>query len=192
MAVPKLPAPITATFIGTSVRAVPIAVRFTRTMTGGVGPVGSRSGRYPIAEWGSSGGAHCAFIAPWRIRGLIGGMATDTLLTGEILQKAFDALDEALPGPVDLVVGGGTAMMLAYRIPVRTTDVDAYPVKMTPSEPDPYVKQVARKQKLPGDWLNPHYATFAHVLPPGYSGRLRDVFVGKKLRARALGPKISW
>jgi hypothetical protein len=116
-------------------------------------------------------------------------MATDTLLTGEILQKAFDALDEALPGPVDLVVGGGTAMMLAYRIPVRTTDVDAYPVKMTPSELDPYVKQVARKQKLPGDWLNPHYATFAHVLPPGYSGRLRDVFVGKKLRARALGPE---
>src|SRR6266568_3074460 len=43
------------------------------------------------------------------------------------LKEAFEALDARLPSDVTLVVGGGSAMMLGYGLPVRTTDVDAYP-----------------------------------------------------------------
>ncbi len=110
-------------------------------------------------------------------------------LTLEVLDRAFRALDGILQTPVTLVVGGGTALMMAYGIPVRTTDVDAYPSGMSLEELDPYVKRVARTMRLAGDWLNPHFSTFAHVLPNDYGSRLRDVFVGKRLRARALGPE---
>jgi len=44
------------------------------------------------------------------------------------LRPAFAALDARLAGDVALVVGGGSAMMLGYGLPVRTTDVDAYPI----------------------------------------------------------------
>jgi hypothetical protein len=110
-------------------------------------------------------------------------------LTEKKLLAAFGSLDEAIPEPVTLIVGGGTALMLAYRLPVRTTDVDAYPKAGSPDELDRYVKAVARHEKLPSDWINPHFATFAHVLPKDYGDRLRDVFVGKRLRVQALGPE---
>jgi hypothetical protein len=48
-------------------------------------------------------------------------------LDAATLARAFRSLDRRLPRAVTLVVGGGTAMMLAYGLPVRTTAVDAYP-----------------------------------------------------------------
>ena len=108
-------------------------------------------------------------------------------MTRERLGAAFSALDESLAEPVTLILGGGTAMLLAYDIPVRTTDADAYPQGPTPKSFDSLVKKVARNLDLPGDWLNPHFATFAHVLPADYGSRLKDVFVGTHLRVRALG-----
>jgi predicted nucleotidyltransferase len=109
------------------------------------------------------------------------------LLTRQSIEDAFQALDALLPTEVTLIVGGGTAMLLAYGIQVSTTDVDAYPAGITPGELDPYVKQVARARGLPPDWLNTYYETFAYVLPPDYRSRLRDVFTGARLRVRTLG-----
>lgn len=103
------------------------------------------------------------------------------------VRGAFAALDDAVPSPVTLIVGGGTAMLLAHGIPVRTTDVDAYPKGMSVEELDPFIKRVGRERGLSGDWINPHYATFAHVLPADYGARLRDVFSGERLRVQALG-----
>ncbi len=108
-------------------------------------------------------------------------------LTAASLEAAFRALDARLPGPVTLVVGGGTAMMLAYGIPVRTTDVDAYPVSGRLDDLAPQIREVAREAKIAPDWLNPHFETFAHVLPADYGSRLREVFAGKRLRVMALG-----
>ncbi len=108
-------------------------------------------------------------------------------LTVAALEAAFRALDSRLEGPVTLVVGGGTAMMLAYDLPVRTTDVDAYPVRGRLDEIAPHVRAVARELGLSPDWVNPHYETFAHVLPADYGTRLREVFAGEKLRVMALG-----
>ena len=108
-------------------------------------------------------------------------------LTQASVEQAFEALDGMLDAPVSLILGGGTAMMLAYQLPVRTTDADAYPEKGSPEALEPLIKRVARKLGLKGDWLNFHFATFAHVLPADYGTRLKDVFVGRRLRVRALG-----
>lgn len=108
-------------------------------------------------------------------------------LTRAILEAAFGALDSRLDRPVTLVVGGGTAMMLAHGLPVRTTDVDAYPIRGGIEEIAPHVRAVARELGLSPDWVNPHYETFAHVLPADYGARLREVFAGERLRVMALG-----
>ena len=108
-------------------------------------------------------------------------------LDRELLVRAFTELDQRLTGPVTLIVGGGTAMMLAHGLPVRTTDVDAYPTGATLEAIDPAIKEVARRLGLPGDWINPHFATFAHVLPADYGSRLRAVFSGDRLSVQALG-----
>jgi predicted nucleotidyltransferase len=103
------------------------------------------------------------------------------------LREAFAALDRLLARPVTLIVGGGTAMMLAYRIAVRTSDVDAYPREATLDEILPAIRAVARERGLPPDWINPYFETFAYVLPADYGARLRPIFEGERLRALALG-----
>lgn len=108
-------------------------------------------------------------------------------LTAPGLRAAFRALDERLVAPVTLIAGGGTAMMLAYGIPVRTTDVDAYPARGRLDDIAPHVREVARALGLAPDWVNPHFETFAHVLPSDYGSRLREVFAGERLRVLALG-----
>ena len=76
-------------------------------------------------------------------------------LDAATLGRAFRALDALLPRPVTLVVGGGTAMMLAYGLPVRTTDVDAYPVSGSLDDLGEQIREVAREVGLASDWLNP-------------------------------------
>jgi hypothetical protein len=108
-------------------------------------------------------------------------------LTADGLRRAFEALDARLARPVTLVVGGGTAMLLAHGLPVRTTDVDAYPASGRLDELLPDVRAVARELGLAPDWVNPHYETFAHVLPRDYASRLVEVFAGRRLGVVALG-----
>jgi predicted nucleotidyltransferase len=108
-------------------------------------------------------------------------------LTVEALRAAFEELDRTLDRPVSLVVGGGTAMMLAHGMPVRTADVDAYPRDASFEEIQPAIRTVARRLGLAPDWVNPHYETFAHVLPSDYGRRLRSVFTGARLAVEALG-----
>ncbi len=103
------------------------------------------------------------------------------------LAGAFRALDARLPGPMTLVVGGGAAMVLAYGLTVRTTDVDAYPTRGRLEDLGPAIRAVAAEVGLAADWLNPHFETFAHVLPADYGGRLREVFAGERLLVKALG-----
>lgn len=103
------------------------------------------------------------------------------------LRLAFAALDRALERPITLIVGGGTAMLLAYDLPVRTTDVDAYPREAKLEEIQPAIRAVAREHGLAPDWINPHFETFAYVLPADYGTRLRSIHEGERLRVLALG-----
>ncbi len=108
-------------------------------------------------------------------------------LQADVLRRAFRALDARLEAPLTLVVGGGTAMMLAYDLPVRTTDVDAYPARGRLEDVAPQLRAVAKELRLAPDWVNPHFETFAHVLPADYASRLKEVFAGRNLRVAALG-----
>ncbi|MDO8643451.1 MAG: DUF6036 family nucleotidyltransferase, partial [bacterium] len=85
--------------------------------------------------------------------------------------------------------GGGSALVLAHQIPLLTMDIDGIPYQtdLGMADIDPYVKKVAKKLKLPADWLNTYFATFTFCLPKGYSDRLVSVFKGKKITTLALG-----
>ena len=105
------------------------------------------------------------------------------------MKKALKALDHEIPELLQLLVGGGAAFVLAHQIPLSTSDIDAIPfkTKMTMPEVDHYAKEVARKLKIPTDWLNNYFVTFTYSLPKDYGERLVPVFKGKKLNAVALG-----
>ncbi|GEM_PF-685072 len=112
-------------------------------------------------------------------------------LDREGMLSAFAALDALLEQHTRLVVGGGAAMALAYHHPLTTSDVDGF---TTPGSPpiatlEHLAKRVASELALSPDWLNAHFVTFTHVLPPDYALRLRPVFQGKFLRVDALGPE---
>lgn len=111
----------------------------------------------------------------------------DKILSKEIFMKALTRLDELLPASLTLIAGGGGAMVLAHSFPLATADLDAIPKATSPDEIDPLIKQIAKEQNLPADWLNPYFATFTHTLPSDYGIRLIQVFKGKNLTVEALG-----
>ncbi len=110
-------------------------------------------------------------------------------MEAEQMKKALAALDKEVREPLQLLVGGGAAFVLAHHIPLSTSDIDAIPfkTKMTLAELDVHAKRVAAKLKLPPDWLNNYFATFTYSLPKDYGDRLVSIFKGKKLTALALG-----
>lgn len=105
----------------------------------------------------------------------------------ELAITAFAKLDARLPRPVRLVLGGGTAMILAHGHPAATSDADVFPVGGTLQEITPYAEKVAKELDLEPDWLNPWFTTFTHVLPSDYASRLIRVFDGERLSVDALG-----
>jgi hypothetical protein len=108
-------------------------------------------------------------------------------LSKAIFLKALKRLDELLPQKVKLVAGGGGAMILAHGFPLATADLDAIPITISPTEIDPFVKQVSREHGLAPDWLNPYFSTFTHTLPSDYGERLISVYKGPNLEVLALG-----
>lgn len=102
------------------------------------------------------------------------------------MKHALKELDTVLEQSVQLVLGGGGAMILAHGFPLSTTDIDAVPKGISINELDVFVKKVAEKLKLPPDWLNPYFGTFAHTLPSDYGSRLITVFEGTHLKVGAL------
>lgn len=118
-------------------------------------------------------------------------MARDRALDRTRMLQAFRKLDAALDRPARLVIGGGAAMVLAYDHPLATQDVDGFAARggLTFAELDAAARTVAGELEIAPDWLNAHFETFAHVLPPDYATRLRLVHQGENLRVDALGPE---
>lgn len=102
---------------------------------------------------------------------------------------ALKGLDKYLSKPTQLLIGGGAAMALAYKLPLATADVDGlvFRSEITQAELTPYVHKVADELNLPKDWLNSHFNTFLFSLPPDFSNRLETVYSGKHLKVFALG-----
>lgn len=107
----------------------------------------------------------------------------------EEILKAFGALDAKLEKPLILLIGGGSAMLLAHNVSLSTHDVDGLPLNssITPAELDKLVKVVASELSINGQWYNDYFNTFTYALPPDFKDRLVDVFKGKNLLVKALG-----
>ena len=59
---------------------------------------------------------------------------------------------------VEIAIYGGTVMMLAYDCREATKDIDA--IFHPPEVVEPLIRQVAREQKLPEDWMNSGVGAF--------------------------------
>lgn len=105
------------------------------------------------------------------------------------MRKALAALDGKLSEPVQLLIGGGAAMLLAHGFPVATMDIDGlvYKGALTQSALDRHAKVVAREVGVPADWLNSYFNTFLYTLPADFATRLMPVYRGKYLAVVALG-----
>lgn len=102
---------------------------------------------------------------------------------------AFAALDAKVKVPLQFLLGGGGAMVLAYQFPMATQDLDAILIKSTLTEGDIHseIQAVAGELALPKDWLNPYFGTFLFTLPKTYADRLKNVFSGQFISVEALG-----
>ena len=107
-------------------------------------------------------------------------------LNSRVMHSALDKLDQLLAKPLRLIIGGGGAMVLAYNFPLATSDIDGFPVGADMAELDKLIKKVAKELMIPGDWLNPYFSTFTHVLPSDYGTRLKPIGSYKKLSVEAL------
>ncbi len=105
----------------------------------------------------------------------------------KLATEAFSRLDELLKKPVKLILGGGTAMIMAHQFPLSTSDVDAVSKNSSLLEIENEIKQVGSELNLPADWLNPHFSSFMFVLPNDFESRLVKVFDKKFLSVFALG-----
>jgi hypothetical protein len=110
-------------------------------------------------------------------------------LNKDLMEKALESLESKLVKPVQLIIGGGGAMVMAYDFPLATTDLDGFPKGIDLTEIEREIKTVAAELGITPDWLNPYYSAYTHVLPPDYNIRLRKVFSKKNLTALALGPE---
>jgi len=103
------------------------------------------------------------------------------------MTHALDMLDDRITGKLDLLVGGGGAMVMAYNFPLSSMGVEAIPRGMTIEELSPIIEKIGHQLNISLDWLNPYFATFIFVLDDQYQSRLVTVFEGKHLSAKALG-----
>jgi hypothetical protein len=82
-------------------------------------------------------------------------------LTRTAIVRALSRLGELCAekkSRVEIAIYGGTVMMLAYNCRDATKDIDAI---FHPSEVvEPLIKQVAREQNLPEDWMNSGVGSF--------------------------------
>jgi len=101
--------------------------------------------------------------------------------------EALNKLDALLTDKLTLIIGGGSAMVLAHGFPLSTADIDAVPKGLELSLLNPLIEMVAKELQIAPDWLNPYFSTFAHTLPADYGERLVKVFDGKFLEGLALG-----
>jgi hypothetical protein len=127
--------------------------------------------------------------------------ALDRSALEQALQSLAVRLDALEAKPVDLVVCGGSALILSGLIARTTRDVDVVALMRDGvlSSPDPLpadldqaVREVAEDLGLSPDWLNNRPSRgegglFQMGLPAGFADRLRCTRYGDGLAVRAIG-----
>ena len=106
-----------------------------------------------------------------------------------MMLRAFGSLDKRLKTPVEILIGGGAAMLLAHKVPLSTMDIDGLLVhcEVSPAELDPLIKKVAQELKINPHWFNSYFGTFTFVIPKDYEKRLIPVYKGMNLKVMAFG-----
>lgn len=112
---------------------------------------------------------------------------TAKLITKTSATKAFQALEKHLDFKVHFILGGGTAMIMAHQFPLATTDIDALPTNVDQVRLSSAIEKVSIELSLPGDWLNPYFSSFSHVLPQDFRDRLVRVYDGSLVSVDSLG-----
>src|SRR5665213_947593 len=103
-------------------------------------------------------------------------------MDAKTIKRSFELLDHALDSPLRLIMGGGGALLLAYGHHASTAAIDVVPKPYRPvSDFEEILHDIAKKLKLPADWLNTYFTEFTYVLPEDYENRLKNYFQGKKL-----------
>lgn len=107
-----------------------------------------------------------------------------------MIEKAFKELDQIVPEKINLLIGGGAAILVLDIMPISTYDIDAIPFKSVigSEELKPYRETVAKKLNLPLDWINEYFYEFTHCLPSNYGERLHVFFKGEKLICYVMHP----
>jgi predicted nucleotidyltransferase len=109
-----------------------------------------------------------------------------------LIQDALRALAVQLQKSrksVHLLIGGETALVAAYKYKSLTEDVDGILLQSMIDEVADEVAAVTAALKLPLNWLNPFYQTYAIYLPEDYLTRVRRFLDVPSLAADALGPE---
>lgn len=103
--------------------------------------------------------------------------------------KAIKQLDLKMTQEGKLLVGGGSALVLAHDFPLATLDIDAifYKSPIQISDIHEELQKVATDLDLPKDWINPYFEAFLFALPQDYMDRIKTVFKGRHLVVNALG-----
>jgi hypothetical protein len=107
-------------------------------------------------------------------------------LSEKLMREALKSLSSKINKPVQLIIGGGGAMILAHHLALATTDIDGIPKGIELGDLDQLVKEVSQELNIPKDWLNPYFSTFTHVLPSDYGSRLVSVCQYPNLEVLAL------
>lgn len=112
------------------------------------------------------------------------------MLNKNIMIECFEELDRSLDDNLNLLIGGGAALILNEVTSFTTYDIDAMPFKSSidAHELRVYRDRVALKLNIPKDWINEYFYQFTHSLPLDYGDRIREIYSGSKLKCYILSP----
>ena len=107
------------------------------------------------------------------------------MLNKSAMIECFEELDRSLDDNLNLLIGGGAALILNGTTSFTTYDIDGMPFKSSidAHELRVYRDKVSTKLNVPKDWLNEYFYQFTHSLPLDYGDRLKEIFSGKKLNS---------
>jgi hypothetical protein len=113
-------------------------------------------------------------------------LSTKLLSRTEILRALESLAEELSPeSPVEIIVGGGAALVLLYNAREATKDVDALAlIAVEPAAVRAAAVRVAESAGLPEDWLNEGAKGYLHGLVPG-----EVLFEKLSLTVRAVAPQ---
>lgn len=104
------------------------------------------------------------------------------------LIRFIQNIDSELSTSCEIILVGGAAMILHFGAQRATRDVDALVLRGSVNDLRQAVKNVAKRNDLPEDWLNDAVKGFADILPPDFQERLTLLNVSTpKVRVYVLG-----